>query len=963
MESLGQGIVKRDDSETAFFIPDSSPLFKYSSSSSSSSNTTNPWTAGYAQQTDGYDQTLHLTSSNYSIIEFNITSTSLTLLVPQIEGCSATVSINGTTPVPACATNSSSSSEVPWSVVDLDYATHSIKYDSGLIPSSSSSSSGEGGQVIFWGVQGTRPGGGVGTNVTVDDTFFRPSSSSSSSSSSSTATEKAEVSITYSPSWTHLSETSTTSSILSEIGQLGGDFNGTLSVSQEAGDWVTFWGAGEAIYVYGTVGPDYGSARVELDGAVVVEGMNLTSPWTMQYQLLYFQTNLDPSVATNLTMTNLGGSGGEKMSLDFVILTARDDVLDYLSTPSSSKPFTSTLGGKLILCMLLPLLVVLLFSAFAWWIVRRRRNARRSRSPPDAWAAAGISSWVPWTPGKEKRQKTRGGSSRPWRHSHDSSSTSINNTTGGKEKRKYWLFPGTTSSSSTGGRGSPTDWTDGEGEDVFVSYDEAKLQRMSGKWSSSSGSGTGGAGRSPVSVSGRGGRFTPGLAAAGWGLGTVEEDERDEGSVSMRSGRSRSSSRSGRSGGNGDRERERGDDRDIMSVLDRTYATPTISSRRHTALPAYTPSNDAQTNYTYSTPPNSHHTTPQALNRSLPASSPSSATGTGTGAAGSPESQFMSAEEEKAAQLRVMRDVAGGQGYSPPRLDLALPGSGPGPSTPLPPPPISSLPHPTQPLPRPAHAHHAHQASRSSATTIGASDIISIFGAPAGSERRMSMMTDHTGHSQFYSRPGSVVGDVPPLPTSSTWPGWIFGSVAPVPGGLGGGGAVRPRIDTDLEKNPYGLPHMSHGRDASGGLSAMGTSSHMGLMGLMPSGYESATLSGLSGTSNPWPRTLNHQTSQMPLLPPSSSNTSPSSPPTSYSSPQSHARPSTAPSHTLPPVTSVTTPNSAEHQRSQSTFSHMTERSGARPDSEVIPFESFISSLNAAAAAAGAREEEGKRSV
>ena len=50
---------------TPFFIPDSSPLFQYGDGIKST------WTPGYALQADGFDQTLHLTSSRERI-SFNI---------------------------------------------------------------------------------------------------------------------------------------------------------------------------------------------------------------------------------------------------------------------------------------------------------------------------------------------------------------------------------------------------------------------------------------------------------------------------------------------------------------------------------------------------------------------------------------------------------------------------------------------------------------------------------------------------------------------------------------------------------------------------------------------------------------------------------------------------------------------------------------------------------------------------
>lgn len=65
--------IRRDvsDSDT-FFIPDSSPLISYASSSSSLS----PWTSGYSFQADGYDETVHLTTTDNSTLSFNVTGKS-----------------------------------------------------------------------------------------------------------------------------------------------------------------------------------------------------------------------------------------------------------------------------------------------------------------------------------------------------------------------------------------------------------------------------------------------------------------------------------------------------------------------------------------------------------------------------------------------------------------------------------------------------------------------------------------------------------------------------------------------------------------------------------------------------------------------------------------------------------------------------------------------------------------------
>lgn len=84
---------------------------------------------------------------------------------------------------------------------------------------------------------------------------------------------------------------------------------------------------GSAIYVYGTVGPDHGSASITLNGNLVASGMNLTSPWSMPYQLLWFGAGLDTSNPIDFKMTNLED---KKMTLDFVVLTTDAQTLSAL---------------------------------------------------------------------------------------------------------------------------------------------------------------------------------------------------------------------------------------------------------------------------------------------------------------------------------------------------------------------------------------------------------------------------------------------------------------------------------------------------------------------------------------------------------------------------------------------------------------------------------------------------------
>jgi hypothetical protein len=85
--------------------------------------------------------------------------------------------------------------------------------------------------------------------------------------------------------------------------------------------------SGSAVYLYGSVGPDHGSASIALNGDIVVPLMNLTLPWSLPYQLLWFDTGLDASRSLTVVMTNLEE---KKMALDFVVLTADADTLANL---------------------------------------------------------------------------------------------------------------------------------------------------------------------------------------------------------------------------------------------------------------------------------------------------------------------------------------------------------------------------------------------------------------------------------------------------------------------------------------------------------------------------------------------------------------------------------------------------------------------------------------------------------
>lgn len=157
-----------------------------------------------------------------------------------------------------------------------------MKWDSGPVSANANASD----QVVFWGIEASRPSEPSGfSNVTIDDSYVSSPSSS-------------VVSLVYAGHWTHL-DSSTASSNSTEDSHLGNYFNQTLSVSQSATASVTFSGQGKthciialldrvdlaitgsAIYLYGTVGPDYGAASITLDNEIVEPSMNCSVSQTL----------------------------------------------------------------------------------------------------------------------------------------------------------------------------------------------------------------------------------------------------------------------------------------------------------------------------------------------------------------------------------------------------------------------------------------------------------------------------------------------------------------------------------------------------------------------------------------------------------------------------------------------------------------------------------------------------------
>ncbi|WWC73031.1 uncharacterized protein I206_106996 [Kwoniella pini CBS 10737] len=442
--SISRQIVRRDQStsnsasasSTSFSISDTSPLFSYGIADSSSSSSS--WTAGYAKQSDGYDETLHLSSASNSTISFNITASSLTLLIPSYDNCQATISINASSPILACSQSiSSSSSEViPFTLYNLPTGLHNVKWDSGTVSN--------GQQVIFWGIDGTRPIVSNGySNITIDDSF--------------NTVDNVNVGLKYEGDWTHLNPNAH-SDALSESGNLEDDLNKTLAITKTTGSAVTLMGSGSAVYIYGTVGPDYGLASISLNGQIVVASLNLTSPWYMPYELLWFQTGLDSSQTSQVVMTNLVD---KKMALDFVIVTTDSETLSQLIAGGSDE-FLSSLKGKLILGVAIPVTVLLLLALLTIWIFRTRRQGKRRRNSRESQANL-----------------------RP-------------------------AFNGGTSPSSNKEKGiinarSVTPRSIASFDDVFVSYDEALQQRLSERWrspTSPSNTNTTRSPRSPKSIDG-----------------------------------------------------------------------------------------------------------------------------------------------------------------------------------------------------------------------------------------------------------------------------------------------------------------------------------------------------------------------------------------------------------------------------------------------------------------------------
>ncbi|WRT69125.1 uncharacterized protein IL334_006109 [Kwoniella shivajii] len=794
-------------SSSSFFISDTSPLFSYGLLGGLG-DSSSPWTAGYARQSDGYDETLHLSSTTNSTVAFNVTASSLSLLVPSFDNCQATISINSSYPISACSipVSSSSSEVIPFTLYNLPQGLHNVLWNSGTIPI--------GEQVIFWGIDGIRPIEKTGfSNVTIDDSFVNSS-------------EETNVGIRFEGDWTHLSS-DVHSDALSESSKLDGDYNNTLAITQKTASAVTFFGTGSAIYLYGMVGPDYGSASISLNGQMVAPNLNFTSPWQMPYELLWFQTGLDSSQANQVTMTNLGN---KKTGLDFVILTSDSDTISRLVS-GESDDFLSSLKGKIIMGTAIPLTIIILLSLLTIWICCQKRSSRRRRHSRDSTAALR-------PPTRSRRRLSYQFSEKPY---------GTNKTTSARSVSSF--------------------------DDVFVSYDEALRQRMSDRWQSptspSNSAGTGRAAiipRTPASASASPGN---GNGTNSTGLSSVPEN--------MVSSPER-----------------------VRSLLGSQYAaTNPPDSRRGTALPAYTPEGTYVTVNT-TTNTNTNGNSPVNAYETLTGTGPSSnisdsaeTLATTNPNAASPMTRYPTAEEEKRAQLALFKTFDADSNASP-NSSISR-NDGP-----------SGL-HRT---PTSGSERERGGMSRNRSSSNAPSDIMSIFGTAPGSEGRLSSLTDWTSNSPFNIRPESRMSSYPypPQPINQTAPLKIpspnSGRIA-LPSssgnrtGNGSGHPIRPKVD---------MTFLTTSSKSSG-------HSHPFLVS--PSTTSAMTRN---------PSTTGKSSSKM-------SNGLPSS--WSANTPQSSSTGEYSHGNGIP----------QRHRRNQSAASAWTERSAARPDSEVMPFENFMSGL------------------
>lgn len=568
------------------------------------------------------------------------------------------------------------------------------------------------------------------------------------------------------------------------------------------------------------------------------------------------------------------------------LTSARGDCPNRSSDGGSSS-FISLVGGKLILYLAIPLFIIFSISVFIFWFIRRRQRRRLHRDSRRGPQESALSLQV---------------------------SPSVIMGPSPREKQPY--FPYTSRSILTmslrSGRNSPRLSIE---EDVFISYNKAKEQGLSNKWYNSPTT------LSPLSE--KNGRIEKRFFAPDFGLSVVTKGARSERSQSphcpSRSQRSGSSGRSGYSSAqppwkSGLETRDAREERDEGMMWVSEDNDPMTSSM-------YSPARTFITHHTSSDAGNSTHGTPTPIHPQL----------TGdhvhfTNITRSSSHPTVEQEKTNVFSSPPAAFVPGHSGRNIPQNQLQR----------------MSL---NEPLPSPTKTERA--------STIALSDIISIFGAPPASERRMSMMTDHTSNTASYpwfSHPESVGGGfLPPLPTISTYPRFDLASII---SSSGSGGPTPPTVNTDLESYQFELRYLTP-RSVSGLGSEMRSSRILTPPKRTPSSVWSTYSSPFHSPSdtNPGLNSLSYQTSTSISTPYRTSSfihftladaTMTSQAPVSYTIPVREG-----------PVGGITGMSGegelGRHKRNLSNWTHLTDRSAARPDSEVMPFENFIYSLNTAA--------------
>ncbi|KAE8539081.1 hypothetical protein D1P53_005451 [Cryptococcus gattii VGV] len=395
----------------SFFIPDTSPIFTYTSTSSSLSNTFNStstsslssggtnsvnatgtevdeeggWIAAYSPIGNGYDQTFHY---GQGVISGNFSASALKFYTSLISSnsssaaslsCPAEYRLNASsTWSSACLSPSSSSSASgnmngngngegdEYVIANLPAGTHQVELRS------------VGGNVGFMGIGGLLEvdSSGKMSNLTVDNT---------------------SPSLIYSPStsWSQFSypissasSSSGNSSLTSLFNSTMDNFyNKTMSVTTEGGSKVELNFEGEAIYVYGFSSINGGKGEVRLDG-VLQGNLNMVIPWDSYSSLLYVGSGFNKSNHT-LTITNT--SPGGQLVIDYVLLTVKAS-----SSTSHLVLIIGIIGGTSAILLILGAIAYILY-------VRRRLPVRHKdeQSPYSFSKGYGNKDYMPQGSGSE----------------------------------------------------------------------------------------------------------------------------------------------------------------------------------------------------------------------------------------------------------------------------------------------------------------------------------------------------------------------------------------------------------------------------------------------------------------------------------------------------------------------------------------------------------------------------------